>query len=139
MSKTLNLIKANASNPKVWIVAGITVAGIVLLAETTRRRRRRRRRNTMIVKTEDFGAFLERFELIPFPQPPPSAAKLPFLGLTFAIKDIFDVKGYVTGFGNPDWWRTHEPSDKTAVVVTALLKNGAKCVGKTVMDELAFG
>lgn len=51
----------------------------------------------------------------------------------------FDVKGYVTGFGNPDWRRTHEPADKTAVVVTALLKNGAKCVGKTVMDELAFG
>ncbi|KAK8636561.1 hypothetical protein V6N13_124306 [Hibiscus sabdariffa] len=136
MSKTLNLIKANASNPKVLIVAGITVAGIILLAETTRRKRRR---NTMIVKTEDFGAFLERFELTPFPQPPATAAKLPLLGLTFAIKDIFDVKGYVTGFGNPDWWRTHEPSDKTAVVVTALLKNGAKCVGKTVMDELAFG
>lgn len=51
----------------------------------------------------------------------------------------FEVKGYVTGFGNPDWERTHEAAGKTAVVVTALLKNGAKCVGKTVMDELAFG
>ncbi|XWS68291.1 hypothetical protein CRYUN_Cryun04dG0078300 [Craigia yunnanensis] len=136
MSKTLNLLKTNASNPKVWIVAGITVAGIIVLAETGRRRRRRK---AMIIKREDFGAFLERFELIPFPQPPPPATKLPLSGLTFAIKDIFDVKGYVTGFGNPDWQRTHEPADKTAVVVTALLKNGAKCVGKTVMDELAFG
>nr|KJB32063.1 hypothetical protein B456_005G221100 [Gossypium raimondii] len=134
MSKTLNLIKTNASNPKVWIVAGITVAGIIVVAET-----RRRRKKAMIIKREDFGAFMERFELIPFPQPPPPAAKLPLLGLTFAIKDIFDVKGHATGFGNPDWQRTHEVADKTAVVVTALLKNGAKCVGKTVMDELAFG
>ncbi|XP_052881385.1 outer envelope protein 64, mitochondrial-like isoform X2 [Gossypium arboreum] len=134
MSKTLNLIKANASNPKVWLVAGITVAGIIVVAET-----RRRRKKAMIIKREDFGAFMERFELIPFPQPPPPAAKLPLSGLTFAIKDIFDVKGHATGFGNPDWQRTHEVADKTAVVVTALLKNGAKCVGKTVMDELAFG
>ncbi|XVF67217.1 hypothetical protein PTKIN_Ptkin10aG0102300 [Pterospermum kingtungense] len=135
MSKTLNLIKTNASNPKVWIVAGITVAGIIVLAEATRRRRRK----AMIIKREDFGAFLERLELNPFPQPPPPAAKLPLSGLTFAVKDIFDVEGYVTGFGNPDWQRTHEPADKTAVVITSLLKNGAKCVGKTVMDELAFG
>ncbi|XP_021294952.1 outer envelope protein 64, mitochondrial [Herrania umbratica] len=135
MSKALHLIKTNASNPKVWIVAGVTVAGIIVLAETSRRMRR----NATIINREDFGAFLERFELIPFPQPPPPAAKLPLSGLTFAIEDIFDVKGYVTGFGNPDWRRTHEPADKTAVVVTALLKNGAKCVGKTVMDELALG
>ncbi|KAG8474025.1 hypothetical protein CXB51_033764 [Gossypium anomalum] len=135
MSKTINLIKANASNPKVWIVAGITVAGILLLADTTRRRRRK----AIIIPRQDFGAFLERFDLIPFPQPPTPPAKLPLQGLTFAIKDIFDVKGYVTGFGNPDWRRTHEPSDKMALVLTALLQNGAKCVGKTVMDELAFG
>lgn len=51
----------------------------------------------------------------------------------------FDVKDCVTGFGNPDWKRTHEAAGKTAVVVTALLKNGATCVGKTVMDEFAFG
>ena len=51
----------------------------------------------------------------------------------------FEVKEYLTGFGNRDWKRTHEPAEKTAVVVTALLKNGAKCVGRAVMDELAFG
>ncbi|MBA0716922.1 hypothetical protein Golax_004774, partial [Gossypium laxum] len=112
-----------------------TVAGILLLADTTRRRRRK----AIIIRRQDFGAFLERFDLIPFPQPPTPPAKLPLQGLTFAIKDIFDVKGYVTGFGNPDWRRTHEPSDKMALVLTALLQNGAKCVGKTVMDELAFG
>lgn len=51
----------------------------------------------------------------------------------------FDVKDHVTGFGNPDWKNTHEAADKTALVVTTLLKNGATCVGKTVMDELSFG
>ena len=51
----------------------------------------------------------------------------------------FDVKGYVTGFGSTSWKRTHEEATKTAVAVTALLKNGATCVGKTVLDELSFG
>ncbi|KAJ4846805.1 Outer envelope protein 64, mitochondrial [Turnera subulata] len=130
MTKAINLIKTHASNPKVWmVVIGVTVAGVVLVAEAKRRRRHR----------EDFGAFVERFEILPFPQPPPPAAKQSLAGLTFAIKDIFDVKGYVTGFGNPQWKKTHEVAEKTAVVVTALLKNGATCVGKTVMDELAFG
>lgn len=113
---------------------GVTVAGIVILAET----RRRRLKSRNIVR-EDFGAFIERFELVPFPQPPPPAARQPLSGLTFAIKDVFDVMGYVTGFGNPDWKRTHEQAERTAVVVTTLLKNGATCVGKTIMDELSFG
>lgn len=51
----------------------------------------------------------------------------------------FDVKDYVTGFGNPDWKRTHDVAEKTDEMVTLLLKNGAACVGKTVMDELGFG
>ncbi|XP_031261234.1 outer envelope protein 64, mitochondrial isoform X4 [Pistacia vera] len=134
MSKSLNLIKTNALNPKVWVVIGVSVVGIVVVAETLGRRRK--------VKADgrvDFCAFIERFELLPFPQPPPPAARQPLSGLKFAIKDIFDVKGYITGFGSPDWGRTHGESEKTAVVVTLLLKNGATCVGKTVMDELAFG
>ncbi|GFY90134.1 translocon at the outer membrane of chloroplasts 64-V [Actinidia rufa] len=135
MPKQFGLGKISVSNPKVWVVIGVGVAGIVILAETRRRRRLRVRK----LETEAFGAFIERFELLPFPQPPPPAARLLLSGLTFAVKDIFDVKDYVTGFGNPDWKRTHEVSGKTAVVVTALLKNGATCVGKTVMDELAFG
>lgn len=93
----------------------------------------------MLIKRKDFGAFVERFELLPFPQPPPPAARQPLAGLTFAVVDIFDIKDYVTGFGNPDWGKTHDPAEKNAMVVTLLLKNGAKCVGKTVMDELGFG
>lgn len=45
----------------------------------------------------------------------------------------------MTGFGNPHWKRTHSEAGKTAIVITALLSNGATCVGKTVMDEFSFG
>lgn len=83
MSKTLNLIKTNACNPKVWLVIGVGVAGIAVLVET----RRRRRKDKMIGRL-DFGAFVKRIELLPFPQPPPPAAKLALAGLTFAIKDV---------------------------------------------------
>ncbi|CAH1433629.1 unnamed protein product [Lactuca virosa] len=37
---------------------------------------------------EDYGDFIERFELLPFPQPPPPAAKQPLSGLTFAVSDV---------------------------------------------------
>lgn len=134
MSK-LNSKWLNIENPRIWVVIGIGVAGIVILAESQRRKMKAKK---MIIK-EDFGVFIERFELLPFPQPPPPAARLLLSGLTFAVKDVFDVKDHVTGFGNPDWKNTHEAADKTALVVTNLLKNGATCVGKTVMDELSFG
>lgn len=128
----MNTVKANIKNPKVWVlVIGVTVAvGMVAAAETRRRKAKFK---------EDFGAFVQRFQILPFPQPPPPAAKQTLAGLTFAINDIFELEDYVTGFGNPDWARTHEAAEKTAVTVTALLKNGAVCVGQTVMGELGFG
>lgn len=104
--------------------------GMVAAAETRRRKAKFK---------EDFGAFVQRFQILPFPQPPPPAAKQTLAGLTFAVNDIFELEDYVTGFGNPDWARTHEAAEKTAVTVTALLKNGAVCVGQTVMGELGFG
>ncbi|MGH7042764.1 MAG: amidase [Acetobacteraceae bacterium] len=60
-------------------------------------------------------------------------------GLQFAVKDLFDVAGTVTGYGHPDWARTHLPAVATAPVVTALLQAGAALVGKTRTVELAFG
>lgn len=128
----MNTVKANIKNPKVWVlVIGVTVAvGMVAAAETRRRKAKFK---------EDFGAFVQRFQILPFPQPPPPAAKQTLAGLTFAINDIFELEDYVTGFGNPDWARTHVAAEKTAVTVTALLKNGAVCVGKTVTGELGFG
>ncbi|WP_374372386.1 amidase [Dongia sp.] len=59
-------------------------------------------------------------------------------GTTFAIKDLFDVAGRVTGCGNPDWRRTHEPARQHAAVVARLLEAGARAIGKTITDELAF-
>ena len=48
------------------------------------------------------------------------------------------MDGYVTGFGNPDWARTHSAATSTAPAVLAVLRGGATCVGKTVMDEMAY-
>lgn len=62
----------------------------------------------------------------------------PLAGLTFAAKDVFDVAGAATGNGHPDWLRTHAPAERSAVAVERLLAAGAKLVGKTISDELAY-
>ncbi|KAF7004964.1 hypothetical protein CFC21_020122 [Triticum aestivum] len=87
---------------------------------------------------DDHGAFMEKFILPPPPSSDHQQQQLPLHGLTFAIKDIFDVAGRVTGFGTPDWARTHAPAAATAPAVLAALAAGATGVGKTVMDEMAY-
>jgi amidase len=62
----------------------------------------------------------------------------PLAGLTFAVKDIYDVAGQKTGFGSPDWLNTHEPATRTAPAVQALLDAGARLVGKTHTEEMAW-
>src|SRR5215217_9248207 len=62
----------------------------------------------------------------------------PLRGLTFAAKDIYDIAGHRTGFGSPDWLRTHPAASRTAPVVQQLLDAGADMVGKTHTDELTF-
>ena len=62
----------------------------------------------------------------------------PLAGLTFAAKDLYDVAGQKTGFGNPDWLRTHEPAARTAPAVQMLLDAGAFLVGKTHTEEMAW-
>ena len=66
------------------------------------------------------------------------AAAGPLAGLTFGLKDIFDVAGAKTGFGNPDWLRTHEPAQRTAPAAQMLLDAGAHLVGKTHTEEMAW-
>ena len=66
------------------------------------------------------------------------AARGPLAGLAFAVKDIYDVAGQKTGFGNPDWLRTHEPATRTAPAVQMLLDAGARLVGKTHTEEMAW-
>ncbi|QDJ11574.1 Amidase (plasmid) [Roseomonas mucosa] len=83
---------------------------------------------------DDLNAF------VPGPQPSIRGAPGgPLAGLRFAAKDLFDVVGFVTGAGNPDWTRTHpQPAARHAAAVAALLDAGADLQGKTHTDELAF-
>jgi amidase len=59
-------------------------------------------------------------------------------GLTFGAKDIYAIAGHRTGFGSPDWLRTHDAAERTAPVVQRLLDAGADMVGKTHTDELTY-
>src|SRR5262245_49739900 len=63
----------------------------------------------------------------------------PLAGLTFAAKDLFDVAGYPTGAGNPDWARAHPVPTRHAWAVQTLLDAGATLVGKTITDEVSLG
>jgi len=67
------------------------------------------------------------------------AASGPLAELDFAVKDLFDVAGATTGYGNPDWARTHAPAAATAPVIMSLLQAGASLRGKTKTVELAYG
>jgi amidase len=67
-----------------------------------------------------------------------SATNGPLAGLTFAVKDIFDVNGYPTGGGNPIKAAESPIHTETAPIVLAMLKAGARFVGKTQTDELTF-
>lgn len=66
------------------------------------------------------------------------APRGPLAGLTFGVKDIYDIAGHKNGFGNPDWLRTHDAALRTAPVVQRLLDAGANMVGKTHTDEITW-
>lgn len=77
------------------------------------------------------GAFSDRLELSP-------TGSGPLDGLSFAAKDLFAVAGHVTGAGNPRWKATHPPAPETAPAIARLLAAGARLVGMTQTDELAY-
>jgi amidase len=62
----------------------------------------------------------------------------PLAGFTFAVKDFYDVAGLPTGAGSPEWLATHDVPAKSAPVVDLLLDAGARLVGKTMTDEMAW-
>lgn len=68
----------------------------------------------------------------------PGAAAGPLAGKRFAAKDVFDIAGSVTGFGQPDWLRTHPPAEVTASAVRKLLDAGASLTGRTLSDEMCY-
>jgi amidase len=59
-------------------------------------------------------------------------------GRSFVLKDIFDVKGFKTGFGNPAWRNTHPLATLTNSSVEHLLLAGASLQGKSHCDELTY-
>lgn len=76
---------------------------------------------------------------LPYPDAPvPHASDGPLAGLCFGVKDLFDVAGYPTGGGQPFVLAMSGIKTKTAPAVQQLLDAGARFVGKTVTDELAF-
>ncbi|MEQ8823193.1 MAG: amidase [Filomicrobium sp.] len=83
------------------------------------------------MSTDIHNAYVSEFELR-------GADDGPLAGTTFALKDLYDIEGMVTGAGNPDWLRTHAPARSHAVIVETLLAAGATCFGKTHTDELAY-
>jgi amidase len=76
---------------------------------------------------------------LPYPAAPVAHAEDgPLAGLTFAVKDLLDVAGYPTGGGNPLLLALSGVKASTAPTVQRLLDAGARFVGKTHTDELAF-
>jgi amidase len=87
----------------------------------------------MTTPNDPFNAFVAG------PEAPGTGSRAgPLAGLTFAVKDIYDVKGQRTGGGNPQKLAEAAPADKTAPAVQKLLDAGATLVGRTQTDELTF-
>lgn len=86
-------------------------------------------RETNMQDTVD--AFVTTFEV----QGAPSG---PLANLAFAAKDLFDIAGHATGAGNPTWASTHDAAVSHAPAVAACLDAGARLLGKTHTDELAY-
>ncbi|MBO0664275.1 amidase [Jiella sp. MQZ9-1] len=62
----------------------------------------------------------------------------PLAGLRLAIKDNFELAGTIAGSGHPLWAASRPPALDTAPLVDRLIRQGARPVGKTHMDELAY-
>jgi amidase len=76
---------------------------------------------------------------MPYPEAAvPNAGTGPLSGLSFAVKDLFNVAGYPTSSGSPHMLALSGIKTRTAPSVQRLLDAGARFVGKTITDELAF-
>lgn len=62
----------------------------------------------------------------------------PLSGYSFAVKDLFHVDGAPTAAGSPAWRATHGVASENAWVVDRLLSAGARLMGKTQTDEMAW-
>jgi amidase len=62
----------------------------------------------------------------------------PLAGFAVAVKDMFDIAGYGTSAGNPEWLASRQPAETHAAAVRKLLNAGATITGKTVCDEFFY-
>lgn len=62
----------------------------------------------------------------------------PLAGLTVAVKDLFAVKGYRIGAGNPAYLESVRPETSMAAAVADLLRGGASLRGIARTDEFAY-
>jgi amidase len=62
----------------------------------------------------------------------------PLAGLTCAVKDMYDIAGYRTGGGSPDWLAAATEAASSAAAVRRVLDAGATIIGKTICDEFFF-
>ncbi|MBP0614587.1 amidase [Jiella mangrovi] len=87
----------------------------------------------MLIEHDPVRAFM--------PYPPvavETAPDGPLAGLSFAVKDLFDVSGYRTGCGCPLRLAMSDVKSDTAPSIRMLLDAGASFKGKTHTDELAW-
>lgn len=68
----------------------------------------------------------------------PHASTGPLSGLSFVVKDLFDVAGHPTSAGHPAIEARLGVARRNADAVDRLLAAGARFVGKSITDELAF-
>ena len=62
----------------------------------------------------------------------------PLSGLSYGLKDIYDIAGIPTAFGSPAWLKSHSSPTSTAAFVEMLSNAGADLLGKTHTDELTY-
>ncbi|MFN8621265.1 MAG: amidase [Chloroflexota bacterium] len=86
-----------------------------------------------VARLDPVGAFIQLADI-----PVPHAPDGPLAGLTFGVKDLIDVAGYRSGWGNPARLAEAEPATEHAPCVAALLDAGATFAGKTHTVELAY-
>lgn len=89
---------------------------------------------SVTVPEDTVGAFVPHT----LEDPIPGSTGGPLGGLTFAIKDLFSVRGRRRSNGSPDWYREAPPETGHAAAVQALLDAGAAAVGITVCDEFFY-
>ncbi len=86
----------------------------------------------MLIEKDAYNCYM------PYPPVAVPAGRGPLSGLSFAVKDLFDVAGYRTGAGCPMALAMSEVKPANAPAVQALLDAGARFTGKTHTDELAW-